>query len=148
MRGDEALMAKQRFTPCIGTRRSIISRLAQNFQRRRARWGQLALSHAQRYRACGLDFVELYRCSHPTSIIQSAWHTSRGHDPGYAISIRHLARLPRHRKGVMYSRISFSRKLASLEVGLASMYGVHIPVSEADRLDALIVELRSILFPP
>ena len=148
MSGDEALRAKQRFPPCIGTRQLITSRLTQNFQCRRARWLQASLSTTQMSRACGLDFADFLRCSYPPSIIRSAWFASRGHDPGYAVGLRALEWLPRHARGVLHSRISFSRRLAPLAPCLRDTFGVHLAIEDDDQLQHALTQLRDLLFAP
>ena len=127
------MVCETTFPPCFGPQISIIGRLTQNFQCRRARWQQLSLSPSQQRLVCTLDLAELVRGSYPTSIIKKEWLSSRGHDPGYTNGIKLLALLPQHRTGTLHSRTSFPRKLARLQLGLTALYGIRLLVAGSNQ---------------
>ena len=150
LQGVEALKAKPRFPPCIGSRQTVVPRLTQHFQCRRARWEQAALTNAQQMYACILDFAELIQSIVPVHIIKAAWFASRGHDPIYSIGLRVIEPLPKTSRGESTSRISFSNRLAHIDAGVQDMYAVRLPTHVADRekadIPSALEQLRE-LFP-
>jgi hypothetical protein len=116
---------KHRFPPPHGHNDQIISKLAQNFMCRRARWSQLGLCSEQILKACAADVCELFRLGHSGANIRKAWHRSRGHDAGYIIGLKVIKLLPS--SATCYRHGVYLASFVHIAEGLRALFDVHLP---------------------
>ena len=112
----------------MGESITIVSKLSQNFQCRRARWSQLGLDRGQQVRACAADVCELLQIGHLGSHIKKAWELSRGHDPGYLAGKPIIHAVPSNL--CKFSPGMHSKLFLDVTNGLATLFDVHLPVVE------------------
>ena len=126
LHGNARDMLKQRFSPHIGPRNYIISRLTQNFACRRARWTQLRFDKACMVRAFCIDILELLRIGYDCKTIRQAWKKSQSHDAGYLVGHQILSCLPRLAENTC--DVDFVAELSHIAAALHALYGVSLPL--------------------